>query len=588
MTNIISNYKRAIGAFLILCLLAISCFGSYEATFAENDDSNKSSAIINNGYVEALKDEVIYANMDNEGTVHDLYVVNVLDMADSGSVRDHGDYTKVVNLTDTSEIDNENGQITINTDSDKFYYEGYVDEYNLPWHISLDYTLDGEKTDPSQLAGKSGKLKIKIKTAQNKDVDKIFYDNYMLQISVPMDMEKTDNIDSGGGTEALSGSTKLINYNVLPGGKGNFTLSADITDFEMDSIQINGIPFSMDFDMGDIDDLAGQFDDLADAMEELDAGVGELDDGIQVMDSGLSGAKSGSSKVNKGLKDLNKATPLLSTSVKEFNTAITTMSTQLNNNFNSGSIKLMVSVMKTISTGLNDISTNMTGILEGLKAARAYVPTSPSAATMTEVAGLSPSSQAEIIAYVNGANAFINTFDTYINTLTSMSTSVGAISKNLDFITSQLSNLNKLSDLQTGLTQLSTKFSAFNGYSQTYYSGVGSIAKQYSKLNNGISSASKGMSKMADGSGELSSGVSLLNSKVSDIPGQVQEQIDSISGSNEDFEPKSFISPFNTNINSVQFVMTTDKIKIEKKVAVESEKKENKKTVIDKIIELFS
>lgn len=69
-------------------------------------DQNLSSA--------AVKDENVYVNLNQDGSVGGMYVVNEFDMAEDGAILDYGNYSAVKNLTTNEEIQMEDGKITAN------------------------------------------------------------------------------------------------------------------------------------------------------------------------------------------------------------------------------------------------------------------------------------------------------------------------------------------------------------------------------------------------------------------------------------------------------------------------------------------
>ena len=590
MTVFLNKYKRGIGVLVVFVLLAASCFINIsDDIFAiENSDEKNRPPDSSGGKTGSAdgKDEVIYANMDSAGNVKELFVVNVLDIDNSGTSIDYGEYTKVVNLTDTTAVEQVDDKITVNTSPGKFYYEGYSENNEIPWIVDIDYYLDGVKADPSDLAGGSGKLKIKISVNENPDADSLFYEKYMLQISVPMDMDVANNINSGGASEVLSGNTKLVNYMILPESEGDFTLTADVVSFEMESMQISGIPFSMDYDLSELDNMMGEFDTLVDAADQLDSGYNDLNSGIRDMGSGLVTTKDGSSKINSGLKKINKGTSKLSSASDNVNSGIKTMSKSLNNSLNVDDISTMLGGLEGMASGLSQISTGMTSMLDGLSVYRNDIPDVPKSA-LGQLAQSGEDYADEIVDYITSTGAFLYAYDKYASQAAKISTSVGAISTSLTYITGEMKDLEDIGKLQTGLSSLSSQYKKFNKHLQSYLGGVDVLAEQYGKMNSGISSISNGMGQLVSGSNDYAGGIGMFASSVSDIPGQIQEQVDGIMGTGEDFKAKSFISSKNKNVNSVQFVMTTDKIKVEKNAKEEADESESSESMLDKLWGLF-
>ncbi|MGN0963305.1 MAG: YhgE/Pip domain-containing protein, partial [Clostridia bacterium] len=184
------------------------------------------------------KEEVVYANTDANGDVRGVYVVNIFA---GGDIVDYGDYAEVKVLNTTDEISQNGDKITVSTDAESLYYEGTMESRDLPWDIDIRYTLNGERITPEELAGKSGELEISLGFHQNIACDSSFFDRYALQTTMTLDTEKCENIVANGATVANVGQNKQLSYILLPGNEKEYTVTADVTDFEMESININGI-----------------------------------------------------------------------------------------------------------------------------------------------------------------------------------------------------------------------------------------------------------------------------------------------------------------------------------------------------------
>lgn len=242
------------------------------------------------------KEEVIYATLSHNGSVEDIHVVNSFTSED---ITDHGKYTETSNLTTTDKITYKNGKVVVNASETPFYYEGVMPHAELPWDIELSYMLNGVHHDAEDLAGKSGRLKIDIDVSKNSSCDSFFYDNYALQIIMTMDSNYCRNITANGATIANIGSDKQITYTIMPGKGADITVTADVADFEMDEISINGIKLQMDVDV-DISKLMSEAEALEEGANKIDAGASEVK-------SGAYDLKKGASEILEGVKNIRQA-----------------------------------------------------------------------------------------------------------------------------------------------------------------------------------------------------------------------------------------------------------------------------------------
>ena len=130
------------------------------------------------------KDENIYVNLNQDGSVAGIYVVNEFELKEASRIVDYGTYDEVRNLTTDSEIAISGNELSVDAPKGKFYYQGNLATKEMPWLISIQYYLDGEEIEAEDLAGKSGELKIVIGIKENTAVDNGFFDNYLVQATV--------------------------------------------------------------------------------------------------------------------------------------------------------------------------------------------------------------------------------------------------------------------------------------------------------------------------------------------------------------------------------------------------------------------
>ena len=243
----------------------------------------------------ALKEEVIYVRLFSDGSVDEVYVVNSFELDARGQIIDYGNYDYVRNLSSTETVRLHDGVVSIDTEGERLYYEGYLLDPELPWRISITYTLNGAPIDPTALAGRSGRLAIEIHTDANPRGSRAFFDTYCLQVSVSLDSELCRNVEATSGTIAAAGGSRLVSFVALPGKAARLSLSADVTDFTMPAITIAGVTLGMDFDFDDFD--------MADIAELID-GIAGLDDGVQELLDGVFDLRSGTAELRDGTVEL--------------------------------------------------------------------------------------------------------------------------------------------------------------------------------------------------------------------------------------------------------------------------------------------
>ncbi len=301
---------RHIQKFTAAALSAVLLSGLVIPAFAETAPSEK--------------EEVIYVMTDASGKVTDLEAVNIFA---GGNITDYGDYSSVKVLNTTDPIHQAGDEITCATNAEKIYYQGTLKTTEIPWDISIRYVLDGKEYSAEEIAGKSGALKIYFTVTQNETCTGSFFENYALQASFTLDTGLCQNIIADGATVANVGSDKQLTYTILPGKGIDTVITADVTEFEMDAVAINGVRLNMNLDVddtelmdkvneivaaiNDINDGAFQLEDgagqlssatetLKDKVGELNSGVGALSNGAGELYSGLSGITEKSDQLTDG------------------------------------------------------------------------------------------------------------------------------------------------------------------------------------------------------------------------------------------------------------------------------------------------
>ena len=249
------------------------------------------------------KDENVYVNLNQDGSVDGIYVVNSYRLDADTQIVDYGNYESVKNLTSDAEIQQQKGTVTVDAQAGEFFYQGNLQSKEIPWEISISYTLDGKEVSAEELAGKNGKLGISIHVGQNDQVDSEFFDNYLLQVTLTMDMERCSNLEAPGATAANVGTDKQLVYSILAGSEKDITVTADVLDFEMDAISFQGLPMNLDVDreLFSLDDLHDKAGEVSDAADEFSDGAQDLEGGVNSLQEGVEGLQSGAESLKEGI-----------------------------------------------------------------------------------------------------------------------------------------------------------------------------------------------------------------------------------------------------------------------------------------------
>ncbi|MBT2709042.1 hypothetical protein [Bacillus sp. ISL-47] len=560
------------------------------------------------------KDEVVYATLKSNGAPGDIYVVNTLEVARAGEILDYGEYSSVKNLTDLTELDQEGQTVRVNAPEGKFYYQGNMkDDSELPWDIKISYLLDGQKVTPSDLAGKRGHVEINIDTAANGNVDTVFYENYLLQVSIMLS-NKYENIEAPGGMIANAGKNKQITFTVMPGQEEKLSVEADVEDFEFQGIEIAAVPSTLPIDTSEMGNMTDDMSVLSKAIGELNNGVADLKKGISQLDTGAAALRDGSEKYKNGMSQLDGSSSEIVNASRSIGNALGTISGSLSGD----SAKMDLTSLSELPNGLTQLANGLSETANGLSALQENYSLAYRALdgaikeipahqlTEEEIAGLYKSgADANVLdqlveSYsasqkVKGTYSSVKeAFEAVKPSLNQVSGSVGEMSGTLTSMANELAgsmkemDVSALGELQKGLAALASNYGKFHSGLVSYTEGVSQLSASYHKLHSGIAELSGGTSELEKGVGQLHNGTDELYKETKDLPAQMQEEINEMieEYDKSDFKPVSFVSSKNEKVSSVQFVIKTESIKKEEQEA-KKEKPEKEKGFWELFLDLF-
>ena len=604
---------------LSISLAAVLSLTPASLSLAASGNAVSGPAVSASGNAEIKgKDEVIYAILAPDGSIRAMYAVNHFAIAEAGSFTDYGDYTSVKNLTDTTLMTQNGDAVTFQTNAENFYYQGNMTTTELPWIFDISYFLNGVKTAPQELAGKSGKIEIHITTQKNTAVNSTFNENYMLQISITLDTEKCSDINAAGATVASAGKNKLIAYTVMPGKDADISLSATARDFAMTGIDISAVPFSMNMEMPDTDSMISDFTELSDAISDLNDGVGDLADGVAELKTGSDKLRNGSSDIKAGLSELSDNSEQLLQASSQISGALTQIASSLNGasgEMDLGDLTQLPQGLSQLADGLEGISDGLIELKNGFTSAYAALDgaiqgipdATVSQEQITELYTQTDPSQYALLdqliaSYTAGQtvkgtyNQVKGAFDAVGSTIDTLAASIDTISATLDDMSEKISDalsgmdmMEQLAQLSAGLSELDRNYAAFHSGLRNYMNGVGALSSGYADFHNGVSSFRNGIGELYDGVAELHDGTTELSDETAKMPDKIQSEIDDMLDqyTGLDFEPISFTSSKNEHTDLVQFVLKCDGIeKPEETKGVEVEVKNE--TFWDRLISLFT
>lgn len=560
---------------------------------------------------QATKEEVVYVSLKGNGSFNKAYVVNAFDMERAGRVVDYGPYTAVSNLSTEGQITLDNGKVEFDAPKGRFYYQGNLDSAELPWRITVEYLLDGKPVSAGELAGASGALEIRIRIRDNEKAKAAFAEHYALQTAVTLDTDLCDDIRAEGATIASAGKNKAVSFIKLPGREAGYSVFADVRDFEMPGIQISGVLLSMDMEFPDPAGLTGGLNDLQSGIADLDSGAqdlksgaGSISAGVRELSEGLAQMKKGMEGLETGFGRLADKGPALADGSQRILDALNEINTQLSGfsvttdgleDLANGSTEIAEGI-GSLADGLNQLSDSFDLADAGISAQTGGASTSLHQANQetiedlqAQIAALTAADPAgnasqiqqltQIIGLLTANDQLISGLKTGIDgngTPENPGLAAGAAALNAQYgdfndaiqsLAPQLAGLaSGMADLQSGLAKLTSKYGGFHAGLLDYTDGASGIYAGYRQLCAGFSDIVAGSAELSDGAdafyggmARYANGTAELRRRTSNMDVEMQKEIDALLESYlpEDFNPVSFVSDRNTNVDSVQFVMMT-------------------------------
>ncbi|MBE7056113.1 MAG: hypothetical protein E7388_01555 [Ruminococcaceae bacterium] len=478
------------------------------------------------------KEEVIYINLSAEGVVDSVYAVNIFG---KGNVLDYGDYSSIELLNSTEQISKDGDVIRFETEKDRVYYKGKMNNITIPWNVSIKFFMDGTEYSAKDIAGKSGKVEIHFTVTKNENYKGNFFETYALQSSFSLDTKKCSNIVAEGATLANVGSKKQISYTMLPGKGVDAVITANVVEFEMSAVSINGIPLSMNIQVDD-EALMSQVNQLLDAIHKLDDGAGELKNGAEELKDAAGG------KLKTGINDLVAGSDKMNSGVKALNDGILLLENGLNTLNNKSDVLVngsaeVKNALKTIKDGLSFVSSSndkldelvegssqikdgIETLYEGVKTLDKNVTYEKFKEIMLEngldIDYLKSSNDTAIVAL----NEQIKTFKKNIQVMESFGADASELKKSVEQFENLILLLKGSNGTITGVEAYLTE--ADKGVDQLV-DGIELLKEKYVLLDEGISELVTVVKDMLPGMAELKSGIDTLVTEYEKLDSGINE-----------------------------------------------------------------
>lgn len=293
---------------------------------------------------DADKDESVYLISDANGNVNKTIVVDHLKNKDKkDTLEDASNLSDIENVKGKEKFTQSGDKLTWQAGGKDIYYQGTATA-EPPVTQKVTYYLDGKEISPEDLAGKSGKVKIRFDYTNTTSYTETV-NGEKQTVSVPFAAitglvlgDGFENIEVTNGKAEVSDSSSVVLGYALPGLKNSLgikdkdldgdvnipeymEMTADVKNFSMpaamtfvvnasDYVSTDGI------DTSDLDDMINDLKDastqLQDGSKTLAEGTDTLADGLSTLQSKLGTFASGVGTLQNGLKTYTDGVSTLS------------------------------------------------------------------------------------------------------------------------------------------------------------------------------------------------------------------------------------------------------------------------------------
>lgn len=314
---------------------------------------------------DADKDESVYLISDANGNVNKTIVVDHLKNKDKkDTLEDASNLSDIENVKGKEKFTQSGDKLTWQAGGKDIYYQGTATA-EPPVTQKVTYYLDGKEISPEDLAGKSGKVKIRFDYTNTTSYTETV-NGEKQTVSVPFAAitglvlgDGFENIEVTNGKAEVSDSSSVVLGYALPGLKDSLgikdkdldgdvnipeymEMTADVKNFSMpaamtfvvnasDYVSTDGIDTSdLDDMINDLKDASTQLQDgsktlaegtdtLADGLSTLQSKLGTFASGVGTLQSGLKTYTDGVSTLSGGLNTLGNSTGALVSGADKLN-----------------------------------------------------------------------------------------------------------------------------------------------------------------------------------------------------------------------------------------------------------------------------
>lgn len=420
---------------------------------------------------DADKDESVYLISDANGNVNKTIVVDHLKNKDKkDTLEDASNLSDIENVKGKEKFTQSGDKLTWQAGGKDIYYQGTATE-EPPVTQKVTYYLDGKEISPEDLAGKSGKVKIRFDYTNTTSYTETV-NGEKQTVSVPFAAvtglvlgDGFENIEVTNGKADVSDSSSVVLGYALPGLKDSLgikdgdldgdvnipeymEMTADVKNFSMpaamtfvvnasDYVSTDGI------DTSDLDDMINDLKDastqLQDGSKTLAEGTDTLADGLSTLQSKLGTFASGVGTLKSGLKTYTDGVSTLSGGLNTLGNSTGALVSGADK-LNSGAGQL-ASGSATLKDGLKSYTDGANGLAKGASDLDAGIGTlAEKSGTLVDGATKLDDGASQLSASASSINEGIKSLDTGLKTPLTDKEKAGYQAAAKDSVDKQFSN----------------------------------------------------------------------------------------------------------------------------------------------------
>lgn len=420
---------------------------------------------------DADKDESVYLISDANGNVNKTIVVDHLKNKDKkDTLEDASNLSDIENVKGKEKFTQSGDKLTWQAGGKDIYYQGTATA-EPPVTQKVTYYLDGKEISPEDLAGKSGKVKIRFDYTNTTSYTETV-NGEKQTVSVPFAAitglvlgDGFENIEVTNGKAEVSDSSSVVLGYALPGlndslgikdgdldGDVNIPeymeMTADVKNFSMpaamtfvvnasDYVSTDGI------DTSDLDDMINDLKDastqLQDGSKTLAEGTDTLADGLSTLQSKLGTFASGVGTLKSGLKTYTDGVSTLSGGLNTLGNSTGALVSGADK-LNSGAGQL-ASGSATLKDGLKSYTDGANGLAKGASDLDAGIGTlAEKSGTLVDGATKLDDRASQLSASASSINEGIKSLDTGLKTPLTDKEKAGYQAAAKDSVDKQFSN----------------------------------------------------------------------------------------------------------------------------------------------------